>query len=156
MFRYPWLLQSITAQRKHLPCTIAGGEPYFHMCGFLFKVVGVFMGKYTKLETVKLEGKYQLCDQFDSQRLELSSDATAVITDFSRRVPQVVSKDVDIDHALYMMVNGHVRSKMVVDYDDTFLGVINSKDLTGIKALSIAQQRNQARSDLTDRRSHDM
>ena len=131
------------------PCTIAGGEPYFYKYDLLFEVKGVSMGEYTKLETVKLEGIYQFCDQFDSQRLELSSDATTVITDFTRRVPQVVLKDVDIDHALYMMVNGHVRSKMVIDHDDTFLGVVNSKDLTGRKVLSIAQQRNQARSDLT-------
>ncbi|MBE0367597.1 CBS domain-containing protein [Pseudoalteromonas aurantia] len=107
------------------------------------------MGEYKKLQTVKLDGKYLFCDQFDSQRLELSSCAVKVITDFTRRVPQVVLKDVDIDHALYMMVNGHVRSKLVVDHDDTFLGVINSKDLTGRKVLSVAQQRNQARSDLT-------
>lgn len=107
------------------------------------------MGNYKKLNTVRLEGIYQLCDHFDSERLDLSHSADEIITDFSRRLPQVVLKDVDIDHALYMMMNGHVRSKIVIDHDDTFLGVINSKDLTGRKALSVAQQRNQSRNDLT-------
>jgi len=107
------------------------------------------MGEFKKIDTVGLNGVYQLCDHFDSDRLSLSSSALEVVTDFTRRAPQVILKDVDVDHALFMMVNGHVRSKLVIDHDDIFLGVINSRDLTGRKVLSEAQKRNQSRSDLT-------
>lgn len=107
------------------------------------------MGEFKKIDTVELQGVYQFCDHFDSERLDQSSCALKVVTDFTRRVPQVVLKDVDVDHALFMMVNGHVRSKLVVDHDDTFLGVINSRDLTGRKVLTVAQKRNQSRNDLT-------
>ncbi|WP_240503664.1 MULTISPECIES: CBS domain-containing protein [Pseudoalteromonas] len=47
-----------------------------------------------------------------------------------------------------MMINGHVRSKLVIDHDETFLGVVNSRDLTGRNVRSIAQKRSQSRSDL--------
>lgn len=107
------------------------------------------MGEFKKIDTVELKGVYQFCDHFDSDKLALSSSALKVVTDFTRRTPQVILKDVDVDHALFMMVNGHVRSKLVIDHDDTFLGVINSKDLTGRKVLTVAQKRNQSRSDLT-------
>ncbi|MBD1582478.1 CBS domain-containing protein [Pseudoalteromonas sp. S16_S37] len=107
------------------------------------------MSEFKKMNTVKLENVYSLCDHYDSQPLTLNSSALKVVTDFTRRAPQMILKDVDIDHALFMMVNGHVRSKLVIDHDDTFLGVVNSRDLTGRKVLSTAQKRNQARSDLT-------
>ncbi|WP_234401283.1 CBS domain-containing protein [Pseudoalteromonas sp. T1lg23B] len=101
------------------------------------------------MNTVKLAGVYNFCDYIDCERLTLDSSAENVVTDFTRRAPQVILKDVDIDHALYMMINGHVRSKLVIDHDDTFLGVVNSRDLTGRKVLSVAQKRSQSRSDLT-------
>ncbi|ALU42470.1 CBS domain-containing protein [Pseudoalteromonas rubra] len=107
------------------------------------------MSEYKSLQTLKLEGVYQFCDYYDAEPLSLSSPAVKVITDFARRQPQMILKDVDIDHAVYMMLNGHVRSKLVVDHDDTFLGVVNSKDLSGRRVLSIAQKRQVARSDLT-------
>lgn len=107
------------------------------------------MSEFKKMNTVKLTGVYSFCDHFDSERLTLDSSALKIVTDFTRRVPQVILKDVDIDHALYMMINGHVRSKLVIDHDDTFLGVVNSKDLTGRKVLSTAQKRSQSRNDLT-------
>ena len=107
------------------------------------------MGEFKKIDTVELKGVYQLCDHFDSDKLNLSSCALKIVTDFTRRTPQVILKDVDVDHALFMMVNGHVRSKLVIDHDDTFLGVINSRDLTGRKVLTEAQKRNQSRNDLT-------
>jgi len=107
------------------------------------------MGEFKKIDTVELKGVYQFCDHFDSEKLDLKSTALKIVTDFTRRTPQVILKDVDVDHALFMMVNGHVRSKLVIDHDDTFLGVINSRDLTGRKVLTVAQKRNQSRSDLT-------
>ncbi|GEK11830.1 MULTISPECIES: CBS domain-containing protein [Pseudoalteromonas] len=99
------------------------------------------MGQYKALKTIKLQGEFPLCDHFDSEPLSLDSTALKVVTDFTRRQPQVISKDVDIDHALYMMKNGHVRSKLVVDDDDNFLGVVNCRDLSGRKVLSVAQRK---------------
>ncbi|CAH9054841.1 hypothetical protein PSECIP111951_01120 [Pseudoalteromonas holothuriae] len=107
------------------------------------------MNEFKKLSTVKLENVYNFCNPYDSEPLLLESSALKVVTDFTRRAPQLILKDVDIDHALYMMVNGHVRSKLVIDHDDTFLGVVNSRDLTGRKVLSMAQKLSQARSDLS-------
>ncbi|PAY00042.1 hypothetical protein CKO50_17340 [Pseudoalteromonas sp. HM-SA03] len=106
------------------------------------------MGQYKALKTVKLEGVFQLCDHFDSEPLNMDSSAVKVVTDFTRRQPQVIAKDVDIDHALYMMKNGHVRSKLVVDDDDNFLGVVNCRDLTGRKVLSVAQRKQVSREDV--------
>jgi CBS-domain-containing membrane protein len=107
------------------------------------------MGEYRAIKTIKLDDVFQFCDHFDSEPLSLSSSALKVVTDFTRRQPQVVAKDVDVDHALFMMVNGHVRSKLVVDHDDTFLGVVTAKDLTGRKVLATAQKKNIGRADLT-------
>lgn len=107
------------------------------------------MGEYRALKTVMLEDVFKFCNNYDSEPLTLSSSALKVVTDFTRRLPQVIAKDVDIDHALFMMVNGHVRSKLVVDHDDTFLGIVTAKDLTGRMVLSIAQKKNLTRNDLT-------
>ncbi|WP_440056777.1 CBS domain-containing protein (plasmid) [Pseudoalteromonas sp. T1lg65] len=107
------------------------------------------MGEFHSIRTIRLQGEHHLYKPTDSEPLTLNSCALLVVTDFANRQPQVISKDVDIDHALYMMKNGHVRSKIVVDYDDAFLGVVNSRDLTGRKVLSIAQRRGQPRSELT-------
>ncbi|MEJ6473255.1 CBS domain-containing protein [Pseudoalteromonas piscicida] len=106
------------------------------------------MGRYNALKTVKLEGTFQLCDHFDSEPLTMDSSALKVVTDFTRRQPQVIAKDVDIDHALYMMKNGHVRSKLVVDEGDNFLGVVNCRDLSGRKVLSVAQRKQISREDV--------
>ncbi|MFC0116728.1 CBS domain-containing protein [Pseudoalteromonas xiamenensis] len=107
------------------------------------------MGEYRAIKTIKLDEVFQFCDHYDSEPLSLSSSALKVVTDFTRRQPQVIMKDVDVDHALYMMINGHVRSKLVIDHDDTFLGVITAKDLTGRKVLATAQKKSLGRADLT-------
>ncbi|KZN60066.1 hypothetical protein N473_25420 [Pseudoalteromonas luteoviolacea CPMOR-1] len=107
------------------------------------------MSEFKLLNTTKLEGIYQFCEHYEGNPLSVFSSAEQVVTDFTRRQPQMILKDVDIDHALFMMVNGHVRCKLVIDHDDTFVGVVNSKDLTGRKVLTTAQKRNVVRSDLT-------
>ncbi|CCQ11755.1 hypothetical protein PALB_26560 [Pseudoalteromonas luteoviolacea B = ATCC 29581] len=107
------------------------------------------MGEFQAINTIKLDNVFQFCDHLDSEPLSLSSSALKVVTDFTRRLPQVIMKDVDVEHALFMMVNGHVRSKLVIDHDDTFLGVVTAKDLTGRKVLATAQKRNVSRDDIT-------
>ena len=44
---------------------------------------------------------------------------------------------------------GHVRSKIVIDHDENFMGVISSSDLSSYKVLHIAQLRNVSRGDLS-------
>ncbi|WP_237124944.1 hypothetical protein [Pseudoalteromonas sp. MMG022] len=58
------------------------------------------MGEFRKMNTVKLAGVYNFCDYFDCERLTLNASALKVVTDFTRRAPKVILKDVDIAHAL--------------------------------------------------------
>lgn len=107
------------------------------------------MGEYTRVSTVSLGDVIHLCPQSLNDSLNLDSSASYIVTDFANKTPQVIEKDVLIDDALYMMKMGHVRSKLVIDHDDTFLGIVSSSDLVSYKVLHIAQLRNQPRKELT-------
>lgn len=107
------------------------------------------MGDYSRVHTVSLSDVVHLCPQSLNEALDLDSSASYIVTDFANKTPQVIEKDVLIDDALYMMKMGHVRSKLVVDNNDNFLGIVSSSDLVSYKVLHIAQLRNQPRKDLT-------
>ena len=107
------------------------------------------MTDFRVIETVPLGGVHAITNLKSAEQLTINSEAASVITDFSKKRPQLIEKDVLVDEALYMMKMGHVRSKLVIDHDENFLGVVSSSDLASYKVLHIAQLRNVSRNELT-------
>lgn len=107
------------------------------------------MSDFRVIDTVSLEKVIDFCPQQSSEHLTPASNALYVVTDFTKRMPQLIDKDVLVDDALYMMKMGRVRSKMVIDAEGHFMGVVSSTDLSSAKVLNVAQLRNQSRSELT-------
>ncbi|GGO73811.1 CBS domain-containing protein [Bowmanella pacifica] len=101
------------------------------------------------LKTQALGQVTQFCATESAEPLNLDSAATKVVTDFTRRSPQLIDKDVSVDQALFMMRKGHVKSKLVVDAEQQFLGIVSFADLNSRKILMIANQRQQDRHELT-------
>ncbi|GAA0366557.1 hypothetical protein GCM10009092_33640 [Bowmanella denitrificans] len=101
------------------------------------------------LKTQALGQVTQFCSTESVEPLNLDSAAVKVVTDFTRRSPQLIDKDVSVDQALFMMKKGHVKAKLVVDADEQFLGIVSFADLSSRKILMIANQRQQDRNELT-------
>ena len=107
------------------------------------------MANFRVIETIPLNNVQSISNLCGNQALDISSNASHIVTDFSQKRPQLIEKDVLVDQALYMMKMGHVRSKIVIDHDENFMGVISSSDLSSYKVLHIAQLRNVSRGDLS-------
>ena len=103
---------------------------------------------FKALKTHKLNNVLQFTASTSAEALNLNSPALKVVTDFTRRNPQVIEKDVSVDQALFMMKKGHVKSLLVVNAEQHFLGVISFADLTSRKVLMIAAQKGLERQDL--------
>ena len=68
-------------------------------------------------------------DQADRGSLNLNSPALAVFTDFSVQEALVVEGETPILEAEAMMKHSHVRLKLVINRDQTFLGVLALEDI---------------------------
>ncbi|MDE3272941.1 CBS domain-containing protein [Pseudoalteromonas sp. G4] len=107
------------------------------------------MTDFRVIETIPMSNVQSISSMCDTEALDISSNASHIVTDFNQKRPQFIEKDVLVDEALYMMKMGHVRSKIVIDHDENFMGVISSSDLSSYKVLHNAQLRNVPRADLT-------
>ncbi|MDF2177983.1 CBS domain-containing protein [Aliiglaciecola sp. CAU 1673] len=106
------------------------------------------MKHYQAIKTLPLGSVNRFCHPNSMPALTLDSPATLVVTDFTRRQAQIIDKDVSIDQALFMMKKGHVKSKLVVDIDGGFLGIVSYNDLISRKVLMTAVERGLERADL--------
>jgi len=107
------------------------------------------MTDFRVIDTISLNGVKSISSLCSSEALDITSNASYIVTDFTHKRPQLIEKDVSVDEALYMMKMGHVRSKIVIDQSENLMGVISSSDLASYKVLHIAQLRNVSRADLT-------
>ncbi|WP_372769454.1 CBS domain-containing protein [Pseudoalteromonas sp.] len=105
------------------------------------------MTDFRLIETIPMSDVQSISSMCDTEALDISSNASHIVTDFNQKRPQLIEKDVSVDQALYMMKMGHVRSKIVIDHDENFMGVISSSDLASYKVLHNAQLRNVSRAD---------
>lgn len=64
------------------------------------------------------------------QNTGLYSPATSVFTDFKVSIPRVIEPTVRADVLAKIMKKEHVRMKVVVDSNNTFLGVVSLEDLS--------------------------
>ncbi|AIY65320.1 CBS domain-containing protein [Pseudoalteromonas piratica] len=107
------------------------------------------MTDFRVIDTISLNGVTSISSLCSSEALDITSNASHIVTDFNHKRPQLIEKDVSVNEALYMMKMGHVRSKIVIDQSENLMGVISSSDLASYKVLHIAQLRNVSRADLT-------
>ena len=107
------------------------------------------MTDFRVIDTISLNGVKSISSLCSSEVLDITSNTSYIVTDFTHKRPQLIEKDVSVDEALYMMKMGHVRSKIVIDQSENLMGVISSSDLASYKVLHIAQLRNVSRADLT-------
>ncbi len=84
------------------------------------------------------------------RRLQPTSPAMTVLTDFSQVVPQAVEADTPVDEAHLKMRHGGIRLLFVMDKQAHCIGVITSKEVIGTRRINLAmQQRNLNRAEVT-------
>ncbi|WP_191600253.1 CBS domain-containing protein [Marinomonas algicola] len=64
-----------------------------------------------------------------SQELFLESPATSVITDFQQTQPVMIEFTAKADELIRLMKKEHVKLKLVVDAQETFIGIVTTDDL---------------------------
>lgn len=80
-----------------------------------------------------------------------NSSALGIVTDFKLKRPLMLESDVTVDEALLVMRKTHVRSVIVIDKNEQFLGLLTLADLESRKVLSLANSMRVSRSDLAIR-----
>ena len=65
----------------------------------------------------------------DFQDINLMSSAKCVFTDFKKSKPLVINESINAHQAEQLMMNAHVRLKLVVDSSNKFLGVVSLTDI---------------------------
>ena len=63
------------------------------------------------------------------QEITLTSPALRVMTDFTQEKPLVISESVSAHETEKLMLNAHVRLKIVLDKEQHFLGVVSLTDI---------------------------
>lgn len=71
--------------------------------------------------------------------ISLNSSAVDVMTDFQSVKPVSVSQETQVDEALELMKNQHVRLLFATDKADVFSGVITARDIMGSRVMSYMQ-----------------
>lgn len=84
-----------------------------------------------------------------AEPLEMSSPATYVMTDFTRRSPLLIDQDTSIDDALLIMRKTHARTNIVVSDSMDMLGIVALADLLSRKVLMSANLKGVSRQDIT-------
>lgn len=72
--------------------------------------------------------------------VRLDDPALEVMTDFNYVPPVTVRAETPIDEALELMKFAGVRSQLVIDADESIVGLITSYDIQGEKPIEIARE----------------
>lgn len=126
------------------------GEPDTH--GSLFSPYGGSPDEPSYLSPKPLIqlGSAPLLAKPAARRLQPTSPAMTVLTDFSQVMPQSVDADTPIDEAHLKMRYSGVRLLFVMDHHAHCIGIITSKEVIGTRRINIAmQQRNLTRNEVT-------
>ena len=79
----------------------------------------------------------------------LHSPASKVLTDFTRQTPMMLEQWTTIEDAREIMKRTHVKLKLVIDSNESFLGVITLEDLMSAKVVQAMEKSGLSRFDLT-------
>lgn len=89
---------------------------------------------YRPMETINLGSTMTFVNP-QHPRLNLDSPAVHFMTDFLSIHPVVVPDNTEVDEALRIMKESHVRL-LLVNHDDEFVGIISATDINGGKVLA--------------------
>jgi CBS domain-containing protein len=87
--------------------------------------------------------------QPQAQRVDVESPALQVMTDLSRVSPATIRPQAPLGGANQFMITRGVRLLLVIDDDETVLGVITATDILGEKPMVVATGRGLRRDELT-------
>ena len=87
--------------------------------------------------------------QPQAQRVDIESPALQVMTDLSRVSPATIRPQAPLGGANQFMITRGVRLLLVIDDDETVLGVITATDILGEKPMLAATGRGLRRDELT-------
>jgi predicted transcriptional regulator len=79
----------------------------------------------------------------------MNSSALEVFTDFNSQQPLMLEQSTTIDEATRLIKKAQVRLKLVIDAQESFLGVITLADLNSIKVTRAKDITGLSRSELT-------
>lgn len=106
------------------------------------KSVADTIGKYSPIETVKLEANSTFPHPEPPPVIAHLDDlALSVMTDFEQITPTTIYPSAPIDNALTHMRASGEHVQLVVDEADAVLGLISSTDIQGAKPVKIIQDR---------------
>ena len=106
------------------------------------------MAKYEILKTVKLSPTHAyLRSEQEPQLVHLDDPAFAVLCDFAQQHPHTIHPDELMDYALSEM-RAHGVHLLLVEKDDSIIGVIGSEDILGELPIKIIQERRIKRSQI--------
>lgn len=104
------------------------------------------MAKYEILKTVTLSPSHAyLRSEREPQVVHLDDPALAVMTDFTQQHPHTISPDEPMDNALNEM-KLHGVHLLLVEKNESIIGVISSEDILGEVPITIIQERRIKRS----------
>lgn len=103
------------------------------------------------LKTVCLSQAEHIATGEELGMFTLESPAAALITDFKQKRPAMLEQDLSIDEAIKFMRKSHVRSVIVIDDAENFMGLVTFADLESRKVLSRADQMGLKRTELSIR-----
>lgn len=90
--------------------------------------------RYRAIETINL-GETKTFVNPSHEKPSLDSPATLFMTDFLNTHPVIVSDNTEVDEALRIMKESHVRL-LLVEHDDEFVGIVSATDINGGKVLA--------------------
>ncbi len=109
------------------------------------------MNKFKIIPSISVNSKDPLGVDDLAETLDLSSPATFVMTDFTRRSPLLIDQDVSIDETLLIMRKTHSKTRIVVNEKMQMLGIVSSADAMSRKVLMSAHLKGVTRQDITVR-----
>lgn len=101
------------------------------------------------LKTVSLSQAEHIVSNDELDIYNLESPALTIVTNFKEKRPALLEQDLSIDEALKFMRKSHVRSVIVIDKAESFLGLVTLADLESRKVLMRADQMGLKRSELS-------
>ncbi|WP_297910145.1 CBS domain-containing protein [Thiomonas sp.] len=98
------------------------------------------MGIYRSLHTSILPPHARLCevDLGRHASVDMEAPATSVMTDLRQVRAVTITPDSSVEAAQQRMIHAHVRMLLVVDGDDSMLGLLTARDLLGEKPIRVA------------------
>jgi CBS domain-containing protein len=107
------------------------------------------MSEFKILNTVSLQKIKSLGVDEAIEPLTMQSPATYVMTDFTRRSPNLIQTGTTVDQAILVMRKSLVKSKIVVDEHLKLVGIVSLTDLLSRKVLMTANNKGILRQDLS-------